>query len=152
MSTKHERLEHANQLIRVIADHGRRFFFYAGSNVYDPHTKITAFVPANRYAYLEIRRGRVYYIDDYSQRAVYTHPTTFGNKWHGFSHGGTLRDLVEDIRDYVTNGTQIARWKIAPERLSISDGNIWGYSAEAAETVRALAYALPIIESPRVEE
>ena len=146
MSTKSERLEHANQLIRVIADHGRRFFFYAGSNVYNPHTKTTAFVPANRYAYLEIRWGRVYFIDDYSERAVYTHHPTFGNRWRGFSRGGTLRDLVEDMRDYVMNGKQIARWKIAPERIRVTDGNIWGYSTEEAEKVRALAYALPIIE------
>jgi len=147
-TTKQQRLEHANDLIKVIASHGRRFFFYGGSNVYDPHTKASVFVPANRYARFELRSGRLWFIDDYSQRAIYMHKTGFRNKWRGFSHGGTLRALVEDMRDYILASTPVPRWKIVIQQLGAEglDRNIWGYDVESAKAVRAAAYALPIME------
>lgn len=148
-NAKQARLEHANQLIRIIASHGRRFFYYGGSNVWNPETKTSTFVPADRYASLELRNGRVYFIDSYSEKAVYTHPTPFGNDWRGFTNGGTLRSLVEDMRDYVLKGTPIPRWKIVIQQRGHQDleGNIWGYDVEGARAVRAAAYALPIVEA-----
>jgi hypothetical protein len=145
---KAQRLEHANQLIKIIASHGRRFFWHGGVNRWNPETKTSTWEPADRYARLELRRGRVYLIDDYTQKAVYTHPATFGNKWRGFSHGGTLRSLVEDMRDYVMHGTRIPRWRIVIERLGRNglENNVWGYDIESAKAVRAAAYALPIIQ------
>ena len=146
-TAKLARLEHANALIKIIGSHGRRFFWHGGVSVYDPATKTSTFVPADRYAHLELRRGRVYFVDDYTQKAIYTHPTTFGGKWRAFSHGGTLRSLVEDMRDYIDQGDQIPRWKIVIQQLDASDlkGNIWGYSEEAAIAVQAEAFKLPII-------
>lgn len=133
MSTKQERLQHANDLIKAIGSHGRRFFYSAERDAF---------------ACLELRNGRVWWIDDYMGRCVFTHRTTFTNGWRGFSHGGTLRSLVEDMRDYITHGTPIPRWKIVIQRLSAADDdlgdNVWGYSEEAARAVRAAAYALPI--------
>lgn len=154
MHEKEARLAHANELIRIIASHGRRFFFHHGTNRYDPKTKITTFVAANRFAYLELRNGRVYFVDDYTSQAIYTHRAGFGNKWRGFSHGGTLRALVEDMRDYIIHGTPIARWKIVIQRLQAKgtddlEDNVWGYDADAARAVREAAYKLPIIESER---
>lgn len=129
--SKTDRLAHANALIKVISDHGRRFFWDKDSQ---------------RIARLEVdARGRVWWIDDYREARVYTHRATFGNDWRGFSHGGTLRALVEDMRDYISKGQCIARWKIAPERLC-SDGDIWGYGPHAAGAVRVAAFALPIME------
>lgn len=132
MSTKQERVEHANQLIRIIGSHGRRFFYYAKDT---------------RYARFELRNGRVYFIDDYSDRAIYTHRTGFTSHWRGFTHGGTLRALVEDMRDYITDGTPVPAWKIVIKQLGASglEGNVWGYDVESAQAVRAAAYQLPII-------
>jgi hypothetical protein len=144
---KLRRAEHANELIKIIAAHGRRFFHYSGSNVFDPETKVATFVLADRVAYIELRRGRVYFVDAYSQQAVFTHKTNFGGRWRGFSGGGTLRSLVEDMRDYIIDGTPIPRWKIVIQQLGHNDlvGNIWGYDVAAAQAVRAAAYTLPII-------
>ncbi len=145
---KQERLQHANELIQVIAAHGRRFFFHGGVNVYDPHTKTTVFVPASRYARFELRNGRVWFIDDYTEKAIFTHQTSIPSRWRGFSHGGTLRSLVEAMRDYIVHGRKIPQWRIATEQLSGSS-DIWGYGKEAAEAVRAAAYALPIIDATK---
>ena len=132
MSTKQERVDHANQLIRIIAAHGRRFFYCQ---------------KYSRTARVELRNGRVYFVDDYSDKAIYTHPTNWGNKWRGFSHGGTLRDLVEKMRDYITHGKPIPPGYIVIKQLGKDglDGNIWGYDVASAEAVRAAAYELPII-------
>lgn len=130
VTERRERAEHANQLIRVIADHGRRFFWN------EKH---------QRYASIEVDAGgRVWFIDDYSGKRIYTHWTPFGNKWRGFTHGGTLRTLVECMRDYIVDGKRIARWRIAQESLHGTE-DIWGYGRLAAFETRTKAWALPII-------
>lgn len=131
---KEQRAAHANALIDVIARHGRRFFYNQRHQ---------------RNARIELRNGRVYFIDDYSGKAIYTHRTTFENRWRGFSHGGTLRSLIEQLRDYIMNGTLLSRWVIAPA-YAASDGDIWGYGP-AAEAVRAEAWALPLFAPPKTE-
>lgn len=76
-----------HQVIRIIADQGRRFFYSQA---------------VNRYASMEIDpRGKVWLIDNYSGKRIFTHNTVWGGKWRGFSHGGTLKDLVKDFRDYI---------------------------------------------------
>ena len=91
----------------------------------------------------------MYIIDDYSGKAVFTHNTNFGNEWRGFSHGGTLQGLVENMRDYIVKGTPVPRWKIVIEQLGGKglEDNIWGYDIEAAKAVRKAAFELPIIAS-----
>lgn len=145
MNAKQARLQHANDLIRVIASHGRRFFWHAGVNVLDPATKAVTWVPAERYASLELRSGRVYFIDDYTQKSIYTHKTSIPSRWRGFSHGGTLRALVEVMRDYIIHGITLHPEYIAPERIN-PGSNIWGYSQEEAISVREAAFKLPIIK------
>lgn len=140
---KQARLEHANALIEIIASHGRRFFWHKGSS----RVAGDASSSAGRVAKLTLLRGRVYHIDEYSGKAIYTHRAGFGNDWRGFSHGGTLRSLVEDMRDYIMTGTPIARETIVIRQLASKglEGNIWGYDVAAATAVREAAYKLPII-------
>lgn len=135
MSTqlKLQRLGHANDLIKVISSHGRRFFFNATHN---------------RVAFLNLDHGgRVWFNDDYRGSRIFTHPTHMGNRWQGFSHGGTLRSLVEDMRDYIVKGQQIPRWKIVIKQMGAQglEDNIWGYSVDAAEAVQREAFKLPIV-------
>lgn len=139
-----ERLAHANTLIQIIAAHGRRFFWHGGRQVWDEGTKSSTFVPANRTARLELRNNRVYHIDEYTQKAIYLHNR---NRWRNFSHGGTIRSLVEAMRDYVMHGTKIPRWQIVIAQMGKPDltDNIWGYKVEAANAVRDAAYELPIV-------
>ena len=54
-------------------------------------------------------RGKVWIIDDYSGKRVFTHETVWGGRWRGFSHGGTLRSLVEAFRDYICTGEPLNR-------------------------------------------
>ncbi|HDR9065509.1 TPA: hypothetical protein ACU967_002267 [Burkholderia contaminans] len=131
-TTKIDRAVHANTLIKIIASHGRRFFYSESKN---------------QYARIELdERGRVWFIDYYTGKRIYTHRS---GHWNGFTSGGTLKSLVEDMRDYITFGMRIAPWKIAPPRENGS--NIWGYPAEAAEAVRKAALALPIIAPTNVD-
>lgn len=131
--TKEDRIQHANDLIKVISDHGRRFFFHKGSG---------------RVAHIRTdERGRICYVDDYSGVAVDIQRSGYGNSWAGFSHGGTLRSLVEAMRDYIVTGKKLSPYCIAPERID-PGSNIWGYGLESAEAVRAAAFKLPIIDVP----
>ncbi|HDR9174350.1 TPA: hypothetical protein QDB23_001562 [Burkholderia vietnamiensis] len=126
--TKQERLDHSNRLIVAIASHGRRFFYSQ---------------QRDRFARLELdARGRVWFVDDYSGRRIYTHHS---GRWRGFTHGGTLRSLVERMRDYITTGWQIPRGCIAPRCSGAERENVWGYEPVAAAAVRAAAFELPII-------
>lgn len=132
MDAKQERLNHANQLIQIIAAHGRRFFF-------SETTGRTAEM-------LIDKRGRVWFLDEYSGKLIFTHKTTWTNKWRGFTHGGTLRCFVEMIRDYIVKGEQIHPFYLGPERRNLTDGNIWGYAEEAMNAVRTEASKLQIIK------
>lgn len=129
---KLQRLEHANELIKIIAAHGRRFFF-------SDHTGRTAEI-------LIGPRGRVWFVDEYTGKIIYTHKTTWTNKWRGFSHGGTLRSLVEMMRDYIVTGRPIPAFYLGPERNQLTNGNIWGYEPAAMQAVRDAACKLTIID------
>ncbi len=123
-----ERVEHANALIKVIAEHGRMFFDYKGT-----------------IATLELdKNGKVWFVDEYTKARVYTH---YRGQWRGFNHGGALRDLVCTMRDYIVKGKPLSIEWIAPTRWNPENGDIWGYGKEAAAAVRAAAAGLPIFES-----
>lgn len=125
---RRQRCEQVNEAIRIIGSHGRRFF-------YDDHR--------DRFAKLEVDlRGKVWIIDEYTGKRIYTHPTTWGNKWRGFNHGGTLRDLVERFRDFICEGKQLHPGYLGPERFD--DSNIWGYEEASMQAVRSQAGSLPV--------
>jgi hypothetical protein len=122
---KQERLKKVNELVKVIGSCGRRFFYYP---------------PKDRYAALEIDgRGRIWWVDDYTQKRIYTH---YRYDWRGFSHGGTMRSLVICFRDFITKG-KCVRNAFGPWPDWYCDGDLWGYG-EAMKTVRAEAQRLGI--------
>ena len=132
LALKQQRCEQVNQVIRVIANHGRRFFYSQASN---------------RYASMEIdQRGKIWFIDDYSGKRIFTHETVLGGRWRGFTHGGTLRRLVEDFRDYIRIGEPLHPGYLGPERFN--DSNIWGYDEEGLRAVREQAGGLPLFRHP----
>lgn len=135
LALKRQRVEHVNQAIRIIADHGRRFFYSQS---------------VNRYASMEVdARGKVWFIDDYSGKRVFTHDTVWGARWRGFTHGGTLKDMVKAFRDYVCTGEPLHPGYLGPERFN--DSNIWGYDEEGMQAVREQAGALPVFRQPVAE-
>ena len=128
---KQERLAHANALIKVISEHGRRFFWNESRQIV---------------ASLEIDvNGCVWFIDDYRGIRIFTNKKSFCNGWRGFSHGDTLRHLIEMMRDYIMKGKQISRKRIATTREMDGGYDMWGYGPEAVKAVREAAFLLPII-------
>jgi hypothetical protein len=136
LAAKRQRCEQVNQAIQIIASHGRQFFLCQSKQAY---------------ASMQVDdRGRVWFIDDYSQKRIYTHPTPWGGRWKGFSHGGTLKGLVERFRDYICTGKQINSAYLGLQR-SLDESNIWGYDADSMQAVREQAGLLPVFR-PTTQE
>ena len=131
LALKRQRTEQVNQVIRIIADHGRRLFYSQA---------------VNRYASMEVdNSGKVWFIDDSGKR-IFTHETVWGGRWRGFSHGGTLKDLVKGFRHYICTGEQLHPDYLGPERFS--DSNIWGYDEAGMKAVREQAVAILVFRQP----
>jgi hypothetical protein len=123
-------VEDANELIRLIGSHGRRFFWSTEHQ---------------RFASMDLdARGRVWFVDDCTGTRIFTHLTR--GRWRGFSHGGTMRSLVDDMRDYIMLCQPVPRWRIATKQMGDPTKDVWGYGLEAAEALRMEAFKLPIIE------
>lgn len=132
LDLKRHRADHVNQAIKIIANHGRRFFYSQA---------------VNRYASMEVdQRGKVWLTDEYTGKRIFTHKTVWGGRWRDFSHGGTLRSLVEAFRDYIRTGEPLHPGYLGPERFD--DSNIWGYDEEGMKAVREQAGALPVFRQP----
>lgn len=130
ITDKKARVEHANQLIKAIASHGRKFFLSSKGDVAEFEIDV---------------HGKVWYRDDYSRALI---PMGVHCRWKGFTHGGTLRDLVERMWAYIESGLTIDRACIGYERADGS--NIWGYKPADIEACRRQCYALPIIDPEAV--
>jgi hypothetical protein len=122
--SKASRLENANEFIAVIASCGRKFFYDQG------------FVSTFELS----RTGRVFFIDYYSRKRIYTH--TYYKAWDGFTSGGTLKSLVEALRDYITKGATMRASYFEPD-YGNGSGNPWGYWQDIL-TVRDAALRLGI--------
>ena len=114
--TKPERLAIANEIIRIISSHGRRFFHHEG--------RISQFSLDDR--------GKLWLTDKYTKKRIYV---AYKYRWRGFSNGGTLRCLIENLRDFIQRGDAIRR-HFGPWPDHLCDGDLWGYGFEAAETMR----------------
>lgn len=111
ITTKQERLEAVNELIKVIASCGRRFFSETSDN--------KPFI-----SYMKIdERGRIWFVDSWTKKPVYTH---YHGDWKHFTHGGTLRRLVECFKNHITKGIQINADYFQPV-MSNGFKNPWGY-------------------------
>lgn len=133
ISIKHERLAEANNLIKTISDYGRRFFYSAKND---------------RVAHMMIgHRGHIYFVDDYSGKAIYV---AYNGHWRGWSHGGTLRDLIKELANFVRTGKQLSPNWIGPQRFD--DSNIWGYAEDEMVKCRAEAAKSPALRAPQPQE
>lgn len=120
-----ERIDQCNQLIKLIASTGRKLF--ADKDGYVSTLELS-------------KNGRVLFVDYYTRRRIDTHV----HKWNGFTSGGTLRTLVELLRDYVKKGEKLPLSVIGMRR---GDGsNIWGYPADELEALRIEVAKLPMFE------
>jgi hypothetical protein len=121
LAARERRVKQCNDLLFVIGQNGRQFFFYAGT-----------------ISKLELDdRHRVWFIDSYSKKRIYTH---YKYTWRGFTNGGTLHDLICAMRDYIVTGAEKARSRIqrmlGPWPDYVCGGDLWGYG-ESMENVRS---------------
>ena len=116
---KQERLEAANEFIKVIASCGRNFLS-SNSDIRNKEAK--PFV-----SFMEIdKRGRVWFTDYYTKKRIYTH---YDGRWRGFTSGGTLKMIVESMRDFITKGSTMRAGYFQPE-MDNGFGNPWGYGED----------------------
>lgn len=66
-----------------------------------------------------------------------------------YGHGGTLRNLVEVLSDYIRTGEPLCPGYLGPERFDNS--SIWGYDETGMKVVREQAGALPVFHQPVAE-
>ncbi|ABM96990.1 hypothetical protein [Methylibium petroleiphilum] len=118
MLSKRERAEKVNAFLAVVGDCGRRFFRHD-----------------ERRARMEVdARGHVWFVDDYSQKRIYTHHE---GRWSGFSHGGTLRDLVRALRDHIRTGQYLPAHSLGPWPSWYSGGDPWAYGDDMVQVRQA---------------
>ncbi len=121
---KENRLNAANEFIEVIAGCGRMFLRHR-ENV----------------ASLELSdQGRVFFNDHYSGKKIYTHRKYV--VWRGFTSGGTMKGIVECLRDFITKGEQMNASYFQPE-MGNGFENPWGYGEDILK-VKAAAIRLGI--------
>ena len=124
---KRERLQRANKLLRTIGSCGRRFF----SREWDVSR-------------LELDdRNRIWLWDSYTRKRIYT---AYRGRWRHFSQGGTMRDLVMALCQFVRNGTKLPNRTFGPWPETLCNGDLWGYGEDMV-TVRKAAIELELIEA-----
>lgn len=108
---KQNRLDNANEFIKAIASCGRKFFEHDG------------FVSS-----LELSpTGRVFFIDHYTKKRIYTHRKNC--RWKGFTSGGTMKSLIECLRDFIVKGQTLRAGYFQPV-MDNGFNNPWGYGED----------------------
>ena len=126
MSAKKIRLAHVNAVIKAISKYGRRFFWNARNQAVS--------------TMLISKSGHIYFLDDYSNKLIYV---AYKGRWRNFSHGGTLKNLIEGFANYIRTGDPIHIDNIGLPRRFGDDGYIWGYTKDAVHAV-----LIEVISSP----
>lgn len=124
--SKQDRIEQANDLLRVISEGGRRFFRYKGT--------LARFELAPS--------GHVFYFDQYTNKRIYTH---YRHGWSGFTNGGTLQSLCYLLLDFIRLGKPFEYQALGPWGY-----DHWGYG-EYMETVRETARKYDMIPDATVQ-
>ncbi|MBC1290604.1 hypothetical protein [Listeria booriae] len=124
MTTKQERLEIVNNIIKKIASLDRKFFYSAKNDMT---------------AYMFFKNGRLYFKDDYTKQDIYA----YAYKYFGaFSHGGTLQALILDFSKYIRTGKNYN----GENGYGGLNCRHWGYSAESMKAIQSYAMELGYLE------
>ena len=119
LAERRQRCHRANAFIASIAACGRHFFESKDGD----------------YARLEVDdRGRVWFICEWRGTRIYTHRQ---GRWRWFHHGGTLKDLIERLRDFITKDKQLPPTLFGPWPAWIAGGDLWGYKDDMVKVREA---------------
>lgn len=125
----------ANALLRAIASTGRRFFWYRDERGTPVEERVGQFVKLDD-------SWRLWFVDAYSQTPVYLHQPSWRG-WRGFTNGGTMKRLIEHLRDFIRHGTPVPASEFGPWPDFVCGGDLWGYGADM-EKIRAQAAVLGV--------
>ena len=110
---KLERLGIANKFIKIISSYGRRFFYNEKKD---------------KTAYIKMKNNKLYFVSEWTGKEIYLH-----YKYWTFHHGGTLRQLVESLKEYIIGREELPLKALGPWNYCNND--LWGYG-ENMEKVR----------------
>lgn len=131
---RQERIVVANDILRIIAAHGRRFFSQDADRLQRmENPRISRFEFA--------ANGRLWFIDKHSGRRIFVHyePRWRGGRWRTFTEGGTLHSLIEALRDYILRGDLGFLRHFGPWQPWVCGGDLWGYGDDMAVVRAAVA-------------
>lgn len=124
---RNERLEAANEMLKAVASCGRKFFAFE-----------------DRVSRFELDdRGRIWFVDKYTQKRIYI---AYKGSWKPFSDGGTLRALVERLRDFIQQAKPLPPSIFGPWPEWVCGGDLWAYG-EDMQQVREAAIRLGVIQN-----
>lgn len=129
--TKHQRLAQANAVIQAVSGVGRRFFYC------ERHDRVARFE-------LTID-GRLWFRDDFSDTRIYV---AYKGRWRVFSHGGTMRKLIDALADYIRFGKRVPAGHFGPWPAWICEGDLWGYGSDAMAELRSTLAGNDCISRP----
>lgn len=130
---RRQRADHVNQLVDVIGQCGRKFFFDSRSG------RLGRMVVDDR--------CRLWWQDENTGKSIYLHYRYWGQP--AFSNGGTLRSLVDALKIYVMSGETLRATTFGPWPDWISGGDPWGYGSDI-HRVRQAALDLGILTATAV--
>lgn len=129
-----DRVNAANEFIRMIANCGRRFFRNTGAG-------------QDAYLTLNTRLNIVWLFDDYTGARI---NISKEGRWDGFSHGGTLKSLIGSIGAFVLNGSTM-RYGYFQPIMDNGFENLWGYGDDIL-IVRDEGVRLGLIRNPAAQQ
>lgn len=129
--TRRQRIEAANEVIFQVASFGRRFFYN------ETHDRVARFEQS--------LDGKLWFRDDYTNKLCYT---AYRYNWRNFSHGGTMRSLIDALAHYIRTGEPISRGYFGPWRKIFCNGDLWGYGDDAMQSLRAAIAESPALSAP----
>lgn len=115
------RMKEINTIIDHISSHGRRFFYSVNSGIVEHFD-----------------------LDECQLVWVGWNGTIKAPELNGFTHGGTLRTLVEGFAQYILKGTPIPDWQINAHRIE----NVWGYDEASAAELSYILQGFPCFRAP----
>ena len=115
MQTKEQRIEVANRFVKIISEHGRKFFERNG-----------------KVGYFDIEHGHVVWHCEVAKKRIW-----LSYKYWSFGNGGTMRALINALANYIREGGELPMRHLGPWPKWIGgDGDMWGYGTDEMEKVR----------------